>query len=329
MNEEGKDMKGGFGGALKCNSLLWEDMPSYCEILLPSAGQKSLIRRFDMKKLSICIGVCMVLFLAVGVYTAQAQVTGLNGTWLKFTGKLKGMEFSGGPGSTEKGRNDNDSIKLYGCVVDGPFFDNQFFVQLYEKERTAIRAGDAVFQKSAGTEDKFAGWFSMKLIEGYDPLNPDEFTTSVSAPGEMTIKNDKIKFKGFGGQAEKEPAGTYIGYALYGVKLDAKTATAKSLPFDEATPCPAGNIIQVKKTDNGFGIGTITPAGPWVPVASNVVPQFIISTSVVLPCTSFNVYVDGTTTPYNPSSDCAVLPYSFPLPPGLNHSVWVEFFYPF
>ena len=170
-----------------------------------------------MKKISICIGVFMVLFLAVGVYTAQAQVTGLNGTWLKFTGKLKGMEFSGGPGSTEKGKNDNDSIKLYGCVVDGPFYDNQFFVQLYEKERTAIRAGDAVFQKSAGTEDKFAGWFSMKLMEGYNPLNPDEYTTSVSAPGEMTIKNDKIKFKGFGGQAEKEPAGTYTGYALYGV----------------------------------------------------------------------------------------------------------------
>ena len=54
-----------------------------------------------MKKISICIGVFMVLFLAVGVYTAHAQVTGLNGTWLKFTGKLKGMEFSGGPGSTE------------------------------------------------------------------------------------------------------------------------------------------------------------------------------------------------------------------------------------
>ena len=285
-----------------------------------------------MKKLTICIGVFMVLFLAVGVYTAQAQVTGLNGTWLKFTGKLKGMEFSGGPGSTGEGRNDNDSFKLYGCVVDGPYYDNQFFVQLYEKEKTAIRAGDAVFQKSAGTEDKFAGWLSMKLMEGYNPLNPNEYTTSVSAPGEMTIKNDKIKFKAFGGQAEKqpaEPAGTYAGYALYGVKLDAKTATAKSLPFDEATPCPAGNIIQVKKTDNGFGIGTITPAGPWVPVASGDVPQFIISTSVVLPCTSFNVYVDGTTTPYNPSSDCAVLPYSFPLPPDLNHSVWVEFFYPF
>ena len=40
-------------------------------------------------------------------------------------------------GQQRTGKNDNDSIKLYGCVVDGPFFDNQFFAQLYEKERTA------------------------------------------------------------------------------------------------------------------------------------------------------------------------------------------------
>jgi hypothetical protein len=331
--KKAKDMKGAFGGALKCNSLLWENMTDYCERLIPSAGQKSLIRRFDMKKISICIGVFMVLFLAVGVYTAHAQVTGLNGTWLKFTGKFKGMEFSGGPGSTETGRNDNDSIKLYGCVVDGPYYyDNQFFVQLYEKDKNAIRAGDAVFQKSAGTEDKFAGWLNMKLMESYNPLNPDEYTTSVSAPGEMTIKNDKINFKGFGGQAEKEPARTYTGYALYGVKkLDAKTATAKSLPFDEATACPAGNIIQVKVTDDGVGTGIITPAGPWVPVASNVVQEFTIIPSFDV-CTFFNVYEDGnTTTPTYRRLDCLVpgQSYTIPLSPaGVNHSIWVEFYNP-
>ena len=281
-----------------------------------------------MKKISICLGVFMVLFLAVGVYTAQAQtqVTGLNGTWLKFTGSIKGLEFSGGPGSTEEGRNGNDSIKLYGCVVDGPFFDNQFFVQLYEKERTATRAGDAVFQKSAGTEDKFAGWLSMKLMEGYNPLNPDEYTTSVSAPGEMTIRNDKIKFKGFGGQAEKEPAGTYAGYALYGVKLDAKTATARSLPFDEATACPAGNLIQVKKTDNGVRTGIIAPAGPWVSVATNVNQVFTIST--IVDCTSVTVYVEGNTVTPLYQNNCvtpAGLAFSHTFNAGTNHSIWVDF----
>jgi len=99
-----------------------------------------------MKKATMCIGVFIILFLAVGVYTVQAEVTGgLNGTWLKFTGSLKGMEFAGGPGS-EVGRNDSDSITLYGCAVDGPFYDNQFFVQFYESASTGTPAGVGVFE---------------------------------------------------------------------------------------------------------------------------------------------------------------------------------------
>jgi len=237
------------------------------------------------------------------------------------------MEFSGGPASTEAGKNDKGSVKLYGCVVDGPFFDNQFFTQLYEKAGTATPAGHAIFQKLAGTEDNFAGWFSMKLMEGYDPLNPDVYVTSVSAPGEMKIKRDDLDFKGFGGQAEKGPAGAYTGYALYGVdKLDAKTASSRSLPFDEGTPCPAGNIIQVKKTDNGFGIGTITPAGPWVPVATNVNQVFTIST--IVDCTSVTVYVEGNTVTPLYQNNCvtpAGLAFSHTFNAGANHSIWVDF----
>jgi hypothetical protein len=280
-----------------------------------------------MKKMVMCVGIFMVLFLVVSVYTAQAQVTGLDGTWLKLTGNLKGMGFADGTSSTEAGRNDNASIKLYGCVVDGPFFDDQFFVELYEKEKTATRAGLAVFQKSCGAEDEFAGWFSLRLMDGFNPANPDVYTTSVSAPGEMRIKNYKIDFKGFGGQVEKVPAGAYAGYALYGVKkLNAKTATAKSLPFDEATACPAGNLIQVKKTDNGVRTGIIDPAGPWVPVASDVNQEFTITPSVDS-CTFFRVYIDGNTeTEFYSYVSCEPFTYTYTFNAGFNHSIWVEFY---
>jgi hypothetical protein len=180
-----------------------------------------------MKKIVMCVGVFMVLFLVVGVHTVQAVVSdGLNQMWLKFTGSLKGMEFAGGPGSEEEGRNDNYSIKLYGCVVDGPFYDNQFFVQFYESASTATPAGVGSFEKKAGTADEFAGWFTMKLMDLYDPANPDKYTGTILVPAEMTIKRNnldeikKIKFKGFYGQAEKKPTdppGPYTGYALYGV----------------------------------------------------------------------------------------------------------------
>lgn len=285
-----------------------------------------------MKKATLYIGVFIVFFLAVGVYMAQADVTGgMNGTWLKFTSSFKGMEFADGPESTVAGVNDNDSIKLYGCLVDGPFYDKKFFIQVYEKTKTTTPAGAAVFQKSAGTEDKFAGWFSMNLMEDYNPATPAIYTTSVSVPGEMTIKRgrtDQISFKGFGGQAEKEPAGAYTGYASYGVKkFIAKTTTARSLPFDEDTACPSGYVIQVKKTDDGVHTGTISPAGPWVPVAANADQAFTITTTE--DNTAVYVYVDGNIiTPVyeNTSTGAAGFTYTYTFSVvGANHSIWVDF----
>jgi hypothetical protein len=295
-----------------------------------------------MKKMVMCVGIFMVLFLVVGVYSVQAVVAdGLNGTWLKFTGSFKGKEFVEGPGSEEAGRNDNyHSIKLYGCVVDGSFYDNQFFVQFYENASTATPAGVGVFEKKAGTAEKFAGWFTMNLMEGYVPANPDEYTTSISVPGEMTIKRnsldniDSIKFKGFYGQAERKPEKEenptiYTGYGLYGVKkLSAKTATKKSLPFDENTACPAGYVIHVKKTDDGVHTGTISPAGPWVPVAAGVSQAFTITTTV--DCTTVSVYLDGETETPTYSQPCVQPPGEvnfspFTISPGANHSILVQF----
>ena len=288
-----------------------------------------------MKKALICISSFVVLFLVMGVNMTQADVTGgMNGTWLKFTASLKGMEFADGSESTIAGVNDNESIKLYGCLVDGDFYDKKFFIQVYEKAKTAVPSGAAVFQKSAGTEDKFAGWFSMNLMEDYNPATPALYTTSVSVPGEMTIKRgrtDQISFKGFGGQAEKNPTvplGDYTGYALYGVKkFNAKTAKATSLPFDEDTACPSGYVIQVKKTDDGVHTGTVSPAGPWVSVAANADQAFTITTTE--DNTAVYVYVDGNIiTPVyeNTSTGAAGFTYTYTFSVvGANHSIWVDF----
>jgi hypothetical protein len=292
-----------------------------------------------MKKVSLYIGIFIVFFLAVGVYMAQAVVAdGLNGTWLKLTGSIKGLEFAGGPGSEEVGKNDNDSLKLYGCILDGPFYDNQFFVQLYEKASDAIPAGVGVFEKKAGTADKFAGWFTMNLMVGYVPANPYEYTTSLSVPGEMTIKRnnlgniDKVKFKGFYGQAEKKPEKEvnptiYTGYALYGVKkINAESATKKSLPFDENTACPAGHIINVKKIDDGVHTGSIEPAGPWVPVSTGADQAFTITTTS--DNTAVYVYVDNIEAPVyeNTSTGDAGFTYTYTFSAvNANRSIWVRF----
>ena len=278
-----------------------------------------------MKKTLVCLVVFTVLFLVANICVAQAQVTGLNGTWLKFTGSLKGMRFTNGPGSEELGRNDKDSIRLYGCVVDSPyFFDNQFFVQLYKSKRNAIRAGAAVFQKPDGTADNFAGWFNMNLMDEYNPATPNVYSTSISTPGQMTIRREKIKFKGFGGQAEKIGGG-YTGYALYGVKnMSAKTVNENNVPLSKYISCPAGYVINVKNTDDGDHTGTITPPGPWVDVTTGYSQVFNIKVNA--PGTYVYVYIDNELKYYYPD----VYPADT-IPPvtidsdGENHSLWVHF----
>ena len=278
-----------------------------------------------MKKTLVCLVVFTVLFLVANICVAQAQVTGLNGTWLKFTGSLKGMRFTNGPGSEELGRNDKDSIRLYGCVVDSPyFFDNQFFVQLYKSKRNAIRAGAAVLQKPDGTADNFAGWFNMNLMDEYNPATPNVYSTSISTPGQMTIRRDKIKFKGFGGQAEKIGGG-YTGYALYGVKnMSAKTVNENNVPLSKYISCPAGYVINVKNTDDGDHTGTITPPGPWVDVTTGYSQVFNIKVNA--PGTYVYVYIDNELKYYYPD----VYPADT-IPPvtidsdGENHSLWVHF----
>jgi len=278
-----------------------------------------------MKKAGMFIGFLIVFIFMTGVYNSQSQVTELNGTWLKFTGSLKGMEFINGPGSDEVGWNDNDPIRLYGCVVDSPyFFDDQFFVQLYEKKRTPFRAGAAVFQKSAGTANQFAGWFSIHLMNGYIPATPDLYSTSISVPGQMTIKRDKLKFKGFGGQAEKV-GGDYGGYALYGVKsISAKTVNEKNVSLSKYTSCPAGYVIHVKNTDDGDHTGTITPPGPWVDVTTGYSQQFFITANIA--GTFVRVYVDGglVYSYLTVSPNESIGPITIDSD-GKNHSFWVDF----
>ena len=72
-----------------------------------------------MKKLSLCIGVFVVLFLMMDLYMAQAQVdlTAYDGLWLKNSTKLRNMIYAGADGSTTiPERGPNEAYREYTCM---------------------------------------------------------------------------------------------------------------------------------------------------------------------------------------------------------------------
>ena len=108
------------------------------------------------------------------------------------------------------------------------------------------------------------------------------------------------------------------------------TATAKSLPFGEDTECPAGNVIQVKKTDDGVHTGTIDPA--WSLGAcccSDVSQEFTITPTLIVPC----MFLCGLTVipelliipTLRYSLQVWLISVPLPFPAGVNHSIWVQF----
>ena len=112
-----------------------------------------------MKKVSFCIGVFIVLFLAIGVHTVKAQdLSGLNGQWLNGTLKTQqGWVTANGTASApEKMRNFTE--KLYACVRAGGGSATLF---MFDKEGTPIADFRAGIGWIAGTDDDFVGQMSI------------------------------------------------------------------------------------------------------------------------------------------------------------------------
>ena len=72
-----------------------------------------------MKKVSLCIGVFIVLFLAIGVHTVKAQdLSGLNGQWLNGTLKVQKGWVTDRTGTTSCPRKDAEFYGEVLCVCE-------------------------------------------------------------------------------------------------------------------------------------------------------------------------------------------------------------------
>jgi len=78
-----------------------------------------------MKKVSLCIGAFLVLFLISGVYNAQSQdyavLNQMNGKWLKFNGSVKGYDFGVFHDTAGKADKFQGTLnQIYACVSYNP-----------------------------------------------------------------------------------------------------------------------------------------------------------------------------------------------------------------
>jgi len=108
-----------------------------------------------MKKVSFCIVVFIVLFLAIGVHTVKAQdLSGLNGEWLNGTLKAqKGwVTANGTAGAPEKMQNSTE--KFYACVrAEG----GSATLFMFDREGNPIADFMVSIGWIAGTNDDFVG----------------------------------------------------------------------------------------------------------------------------------------------------------------------------
>jgi len=149
-----------------------------------------------MKKLSLCIGVFLVLFLMMSVYTAQAQgdLTAYNGYWLKDVSKYLNMVYAGIPGSeTVPQKGSNETYTTYTCMSVDPATPGTINLSTYDKDGNYLGISGFIWWHS-GTNTEFLA--DMELVSD-DNL---EYNTAY-----ITVSYNKFKaVPGFGYYSSEE-----------------------------------------------------------------------------------------------------------------------------
>lgn len=115
-----------------------------------------------MKRVSLCIGVFLVLFLNIGVCTVQAQdLSGFNGQWLNTTLKMQNTWATDGSGTTTVPvKMKNTTEKFYACARAGGGSATLF---LFNREGTFIPDLTIHVGWIAGTDDDFVANLNISI----------------------------------------------------------------------------------------------------------------------------------------------------------------------
>ena len=123
-----------------------------------------------MKKVSLRIGAFLVLFLVIGVYTAQAQVdlSAFNGLWMQDSVKFRNVVYAGAVGSAivpERGV--NEAYKEYMCMEVDPANPDTINLYTYNKYGKYISVYGYLYWQS-GTNSDFFGYVELFSENGFE-----------------------------------------------------------------------------------------------------------------------------------------------------------------
>jgi len=183
-----------------------------------------------MKKVSLCIGVVLILILAFGAHAAppQGDLRDFNGTWLKLTVKpQKGLEFTGYYSMNAPQKMTAGARKIYACMdVYGGYSPNpQAYLRFFDKDETPI--GHGYLRWNAGTNLEFLGYLGAYIatdvtyIPGANGFPLEESLTDTELSGHVNVKGnavDKIKIKSISGEGiilapdATEATGRFAGF---------------------------------------------------------------------------------------------------------------------
>jgi hypothetical protein len=180
-----------------------------------------------MKKTSLCIGAFLVLFLVIGVYTAQAQqdppypaLTQMNGKWLQMSGSIKGYDFGEWKSTTAiPDKFSYTFSQQYACVsyeYDSPVINATLIV--YDKEGTQIGVGNVYWE--SGTDDYWMPMFELSLDSGGNYVaNGSDIHATLALLAKTKDGASKGSFKSFAvlGNTANDTTAVY-----YGGKVNAK-----------------------------------------------------------------------------------------------------------
>jgi hypothetical protein len=192
-----------------------------------------------MKKVSLYTGAFLVLFLMIGVYTAQAgDLRAWDGTWLKMTIKAqKGVEFTGYDSTAAPKKMNAGAEKYYVCMnVDQAVEDNALaLLTFFDKD--GVASGYGFITWDAGTDLDFVGFMSTNTATDVSYIAADYSPYDTSTYGPISVKAKDVehaKFQSMGGTSGRLQASTVTettgDYAVFGVNINGTIAKGSNIP---------------------------------------------------------------------------------------------------